>query len=107
MNATTLSVREFYRTCGYEAQEYRHVPDDHLAIELDFLAALAQDALDACDAGDAQRAQDAFDAGTSFLKSHLSQWVGEFASDLRERDGSPFYCAVADAIVAFVQADCE
>lgn len=106
MTATTLSVREFYRACGYEARQYQHVPDDHLAIELDFLAALAQDALDALEAGDAEGAQDAFDAGTSFLESHLSIWVDDFASELRERDGSPFYCAVADALCAFVRSDC-
>ncbi len=49
---------------------------------------------------------DAFDAGSSFLKAHLSLWVEDFAADLSERDGSTFYCAVAHALCAFVRADC-
>ncbi|MCR5583272.1 MAG: molecular chaperone TorD family protein [Eggerthellaceae bacterium] len=107
MTTSTLSVREYYRACGYEAQCLRHVPDDHLALELDFLSALAQEALDACDVGDEQSARNALQSGQTFLKAHLALWVGEFASDLREHDGSSFYCAIADALAAFVEADCE
>lgn len=105
MTETTLSVREFYRACGYEAKQYRHVPDDHVAIELDFLAALAQETLDACASGDGGAAQRAFDASTSFLDAHLGTWVSEFAADLHERAGSPFYCVVADALATFVACD--
>lgn len=105
MTATTLSVREHYRAYGYEAQKVLQVPDDHLAIELDFLAALAQEALNACAAGDAEEAESAFEAGGAFLRAHLALWVGDFAADLRARGGSPFYSAVADALCAFVAAD--
>lgn len=105
MTATTLSVREFYRAYGYEAHHRLHVPDDHLAIELDFLAALAQEALDACAVQDGEGAESAFEAGSAFLNAHLALWVADFAADLRERDGSPFYCAVAVALCAFVAAD--
>lgn len=105
MTVTTLSVREYYRAYGYEAQQYLHVPDDHLALELDFLSALAQEALDARAAGNEDAAQQAFEAGTSFLNAHLALWIDGFAADLREHDGSPFYCAAADALAAFVAAD--
>lgn len=105
MTETTLSVREFYHACGYEAQRRHRVPDDHLAIELDFLSSLAQEASSACEQGDVDGARRAFDAGSSFLSAHLGQWVSDFATDLRERDGSAFYCALADALVAFVAAD--
>lgn len=105
MTATTLSVREYYKACGYEAQLRQHVPDDHLAIELDFLAALAQETLDACAAGDEEVAQRTFDTGTAFAKAHLALWAGNFAADLRDRDGSCFYCALADALASFVSVD--
>lgn len=105
MTATTLSVREHYRTYGYEARKVLKVPDDHLAIELDFLSALAQEALQACAAGDAEEAESAFEAGSAFLRAHLALWVDDFAANLRTRDGSPFYCAIADALCAFVTAD--
>ena len=107
MTATTLSVREFYHACGYEAQAHHRVPDDHLAIELDFLSALAQDALDACAADEGERACDLLDAGTSFLKAHLALWIEPFASELHDKSGSPFYRAVADALSAFVSGDCS
>lgn len=105
MTATTLSVREYYRAYGYEAQQRLHVPDDHLAIELDFLAALAQEALDACAVGDAESAELALQAGSTFLDSHLALWAPDFTADLREHDGSPFYCAVAEALCSFIEAD--
>lgn len=105
MTATTLSVREHYRAFGYEARKLLHVPDDHLAIELDFLAALAQEALDACAAGEVEEAESAFAAGGAFLRAHLALWVNDFSADLRTRDGSTFYCAIADALCAFVAAD--
>nr|AHF24850.1 anaerobic dehydrogenase [uncultured bacterium Contig1491] len=105
MTATTLSVREYYRAYGYEAKERLHVPDDHLAIELDFLASLAQEALDACAAGSEEDARQLFEAGSTFASTHLSHWVGDFAADLRDHDGSRFYCAIANALAAFVSAD--
>ena len=107
MTATTLSVREYYRAYGYEAKQRFHVPDDHLAIELDFLASLAQEALDACAAGNEEDAQHLFEAGSTFASTHLARWVGGFATDLRDHDGSRFYCAIADALAIFVSADIE
>lgn len=107
MTATTLSVREYYRAYGYEAQQRLHVPDDHLAIELDFLAALAQETLDACAAGNAEGAESAFEAASTFLGSHLGLWVADFTADLHDRDGSPFYCAIADALCSFIAADLQ
>lgn len=105
MTATTLSVREYYRACGYEAQCFQHVPDDHLAIELDFLSSLSQEALDACTAGNQEGAEQAFAAATGFLNTHLALWIDDFTAELHKQDDSAFYDAIASALAAFIACD--
>ena len=125
MTATTLAVRDAYRAQGFIPARYPHVPDDHLALELDFMAALAGEALQAAQAedmpvendasgvvgSDAQgdvdgsRCRELVSVANRFCADHLGVWVADFARDVSERDGSAFYSAAAWALAAFVAAD--
>ena len=48
----TLEVRAAYQELGLQVEKLHHEPDDHIAYELEFLAAAAQQAADAAEAGD-------------------------------------------------------
>ena len=73
---STLAVREAYRRAGYAAAGYPHEADDHLAVELDFMATLASDARAAYEAGDKGRSADLLSVQRDFLREHLLAWVG-------------------------------
>ena len=105
MTPVTLSVREAFRAQGFIPQRYRHVPDDHVALELDFLAALAGEVLEACKAGDMEACERQVESGTRFASEHLGAWVSDFANDLRKKADAPFYAAAGDMLGAFVEAD--
>ena len=107
MQPCTLEVRAAYRERGFEPALCRHVPDDHVALELDFLAALAKDALEAQQQADAEAARDALAASSRFLGEHLGAWVGPFADEACEKGGSKRYAPVVRALAAFVAADAE
>ena len=107
MQPSTLEVRSAYHKCGFEPALCRRVPDDHVALELDFMAALAKEALEARQRADAKGARDALAASAQFLQEHLGVWVQEFADALRGKGRAPRYAPVACALAAFVASDAE
>lgn len=113
-NATTLKVRRFYAEKGFRSQEYPHVADDHLAIELDFLTALSQKSLEALRASNIETARTLLDDQRDFLIAHPARWTDAFAKKLVEHlstSESPapvaFYGALASATAAFIACDLE
>ncbi|MBM7000728.1 molecular chaperone TorD family protein [bacterium] len=58
MTETTLRVRMAYKASGYEPVLIHHVADDHIALELDFLASLADHAVDCAVAGNEDTARE-------------------------------------------------
>lgn len=99
---STLSVREAYRNAGFMAAGHPREADDHLATELNFMAALAKRTCDAYEEGDAEATRSQLGLQRSFLKQHLLVWVGKFAEAMSEQGKTgPFYpiCAELAALV--------
>lgn len=67
---------------------------DHIAIELEFLGAMADKEADAILAGDPQRAVSVREAAETFREMHALSWIGEFAHDVRSGAHRVFYPAV-------------
>lgn len=87
---STLVVREAYRRSGYVSAGYPREADDHVAIELDFMATLAAKTCEAADDRDALAAQ------LAFLEEHLLGWLDSFAARLGSCDTvSGFYPSFA------------
>ena len=101
----TLRVRNMYRASGFLPSSYPVVSDDHLAIELDFLAKLA----DRMQIGYADgRDGDLLAAGEAslgFLRAHMLKWVPLFAEDMPSDGSDAFYPAAARLLVGFLSAD--
>lgn len=79
-----FQVRKWYRHYGLGAADWRNRPDDHLVLELQFLAELA--ALEAAPAalGDAAR----------FLDEHPLKWIGAFAERVAAKGGHDYFAAL-------------
>ena len=72
---STLQVRELYRRFGVEAPAVHREPDDHLGLELAFVATLSDQAAGAAGRGDTAHVARCFEAQRDFLRDHLLAWA--------------------------------
>ncbi|MEC4271808.1 molecular chaperone TorD family protein [Adlercreutzia sp. R25] len=104
----TLDVRNAYRVAGYLPEGYPHVADDHLALELGFLAALARQMVDRRASGEPY--DDATASSRTFIDEHLGRWLSRYRDDLaRGAAGAgaagEWYMALVELIEALAAAD--
>lgn len=83
---STLAVRQAYRSAGFQAARYPHEADDHVAIELDFMAQLSAKTCSAQANGDAGCMRELLERQAAFLDEHLLKWIDVFAKRLTEYD---------------------
>ena len=113
----TLSVKRAFKAQGLAPDLGAGVADDGLALELDFLATLADRARKAQvdwteETGDATHADSLsaqaiapLEASLSFLRDHLNRWIEEFQQDVAKADSSSFYATAAAALASFCKLD--
>jgi putative dimethyl sulfoxide reductase chaperone len=90
MQAPMFQVREFYRLFNLVAADWRTRPDDHLVLEIQFLAALFRD-------GHPQALAEA----ARFLDTHLLRWLPQFGQRVSARCTTPFYAGAARLTAAY------
>ena len=93
--AETLQVRAWYRQFGLQAVKLYAEPDDHVALELAFMAHLAQLALAAQAQGDQARLAGLLAAERAFLAEHPQRWVPGWAGQVIEQARTDFYRGLA------------
>jgi TorA maturation chaperone TorD len=103
--AVTLEVRRSYVASGFIPQSYPNVADDHIALELDFMAALANRAQDAYQEADIEKTRIALVASRDFLDEHLLVWVPSFAERLARAKHSQFYGKAGAVLNVFLPID--
>jgi len=91
----TLEVRGWYRRFGLQAERIYHEPDDHIGLELAFLAHLAQKGLAALEQGDQETFEQLLQAQRGFLEEHLGRWAFAFCAETFEKASTPFYKGLA------------
>ncbi|WP_424210642.1 TorD/DmsD family molecular chaperone [Streptomyces sp. BI20] len=91
----TLQVRAWYARHGLAAPRQGREPDDHLGLELSFVAALSVRALDAVEAGAPDRARDLLAARRAFLDEHPLTWAGGFFDMIEEHARTAFHRGLA------------
>ncbi|MDK9694788.1 MAG: molecular chaperone TorD family protein [Siculibacillus sp.] len=89
-----FEVRDWYRHWGLEAPNWRERPDDHLVVQLGFIAHL----LDLVDKPAAL-----LDAAC-FLDRHLLRWYGSFADGVARRSWTAYWAAVANLTAVHLDA---
>ena len=84
----TLAVREVYRSFGLNSKEQGREPDDHIALELEFMAWLCKNSN--------------ISAQHQFLTSHLLKWGQPFCTDVVNGADTAFYRIVAQLTIAWL-----
>lgn len=81
---TTLEVRQWYRRFGLELENLHKEPDDHIGLELAFLANLAGQAVEALETGEEVEYQRLMQAQADFYAAHLGRWSVPYFDQLFE-----------------------
>jgi TorA maturation chaperone TorD len=76
MQADTMAVRGFYEKAGLELARKNNNPDDHLALELEFICYLLEESVEAADF---------YALYEEFLEEHLFHWVEEHCELVRSK----------------------
>ena len=102
--STLFEVQQLYGGIGMEKSEQYHEPDDHIAVELMYMAKLCGMTGEAVNT-DNKSGLRYLGLQQQFLETHLTQWVSVFSQSLIAATDSPFYRAVALLLKGFVGID--
>lgn len=91
----TMQVRAWYRRFGVDAANHAHEPDDHIGLELAFVAHLAHLALVALEQNEPGDFEDVLAAQREFLSEHLLQWGGEWCDLVLIHASTDFFRGIA------------
>ncbi len=91
----TMDVRAWYRQYGLEVINLKKEPDDHIGLELMFVAHLAGLGLAALEAGDEPEFEEMLAAQRAFLAKHIFLWVPLWCEQILEFARTDFYRGLA------------
>ncbi|EGR4212614.1 molecular chaperone TorD [Vibrio cholerae] len=95
-------MRELLSAHGVKVEQNLNEPEDHLAIQLDFLAHLA---ISANQIEHSAQLSLALQAQSDFISQHLLTWLPAFAERCTQFDAFGLYSAAARLALAFIQQD--
>ncbi len=106
-------VRNFYRWAGMSKDNNEMHPEDHLSVELGFMAVFSHISGDqAADENGKQSGQPgsdelalALEIQQKFLDLHLVKWVPAFCADMQEKARHQFYKNIAGLTGSFIELD--
>lgn len=91
----TLQVREWYRKFGLQAEKLHSEPDDHIGLELAFIAYLSGLALRALQEEDEASFNRFLDAQRHFIRTHPLKWAPNFCDQVEQHARTDFYRGLA------------
>ncbi|SMB98475.1 chaperone TorD involved in molybdoenzyme TorA maturation [Thermanaeromonas toyohensis ToBE] len=100
----TLAVRKFYQSFGVTIKNLYREPDDHLSLELEFMAWLCAQALEGLSRGEWKRY---LEGQQKFLREHLLMWVPAFTKDMENNAETAFFQGLANFTRGFLLQDLE
>ena len=103
----TLQVRETYRSYGLLPEGYPHVADDSLALELAFMAKLAERAMEDFRDGDEIGLSRLLAASSEFLTKHLLRWIPKFLERMVKAKTRVLYPQMCVILHEFLKRDKE
>lgn len=98
-------IAGFYRAFGLEPSSEVPERQDHLSVELEFMAHLIHKQLFAAASPDPalqEKASFCVEAQKEFFRTHLAWWVPAFAALLRREASGPLYYTLALALASFL-----
>jgi TorA maturation chaperone TorD len=92
---STLDVRRWYLRFGLEPENLHKEPDDHIALEMAFIAHLASLGVNALDIGDREQCEKLVQAQHEFASAHLLRWAPLWCQHVIEHTRTDFYRGLA------------
>lgn len=99
----TLEVRAAYQRYGMPIPNLNIEPDDHIGLELRFVAYLYALALGAIESGEPEQLDDTFDALRRFFTDHLTQWAPACLERVYNGAQTDYYRGVARLALGSLQ----
>ncbi|KKK37366.1 hypothetical protein WQ57_14280 [Mesobacillus campisalis] len=100
----TLQARAFYRKYGLRFTHENNQPDDHIAVELEFLSYLVRSSLES---GDVAAIRELLKDQHSFITGHLARWVHLLCDRLLKGTSHPLYQALALLLRDYLDLELE
>lgn len=95
-----FQIREWYKRYGLETENWRIRSDDHLVLQLQFIATLLDPNSPMPEKNTLQeRLQDV----TTFMDEHLLLWISDFSNLVSQRCSTDFYASIAVLTNAYIQ----
>jgi TorA maturation chaperone TorD len=91
----TIQVREWYARFGLQGEKINNEPDDHIGLEMLFIAHLATLALQAIEQDDQRTFNEVLQAQRDFLSEHLLRWGPVWAKLVKKNAATDFYRGIA------------
>jgi TorA maturation chaperone TorD len=98
-------VLEIYRRMGVDRGDQFKEPEDHIALELQFMAHVCEKANKALKDSDVQEAKRCLEVQRDFLNDHLGKWAPKLSADILKSAKREFYKAIAKITEGFVEMD--
>ena len=101
-------VVEAYRLAGFEKPKEYKEPEDHIALELEFMAHLARLTTASIDNTKPEFGVGYLKLQKEFLTDHLLRWVGKFSKEVMENSVKreiDFYYALAMMLESYIKLD--
>lgn len=95
MTDETLAIRKKYLEDGLVVKKLYQMPDDHIAIELEYLYHLTDQALAAATAGKVAQAGALLQRRDDFMAHHLQKWAPAFAENVLAATGEDYFRGAA------------
>lgn len=103
----TINVREFYGRYGMQISNFGAEPDDHIGLELQFMALLTKKSIESLEKNNINAFKQVMKAQEDFLTQHLLLWVIEFSDLMYQGVKSPFYRGLALFLPWYLENDAE
>lgn len=107
MGETTLDAKKAYREIGLYARNAGREPEDHIAIELEYLEEIQKKCLVSLELADNVEVVRMVRLERDFLENHLMRWVPEFCQRITEGTRLNLFSAMADVLSHLVIKDME
>ena len=98
-------VLKTYWSFGVDKKKEFTEPEDHIAVELNFLMYLCEKAIEALKDEDAREARRYIQGQKDFLEKHLVKWVPKLVKDIVNTAKTPFYKAIAVLTKEYIEMD--
>jgi TorA maturation chaperone TorD len=98
-------VIQAYKSLGFEKDKDFREPEDHVAVEFEFMARLCQWTSQTLEKRDVENTIAYLNLQKEFLGDHIMRWVPELCKNLDEATAQGFYKALGHLTLGFITTD--